>query len=156
MGRLIDADALKKSLQNFFQGLVIKNHENIDEDVFYYIDNAPTVVNIGTIYRNESCPNKSRCIDYIGYHCEGCNAVEPKRPQNKQRETDVISYIDGLIDGAEAVRSQGKWIVSDKVREGFYICSNCKEISCCKGNFCPDCGADMREEVTNADSSKDN
>lgn len=43
MTRLIDAEVLKKSLQNFFQGLVIKNHENIDEDIFYYIDNAPTV-----------------------------------------------------------------------------------------------------------------
>lgn len=42
------------------------------------------------------------------------------------------------------VRTQSEWQVKDGLRDGFYICSNCGEISCCKGNFCPDCGADMR------------
>lgn len=41
--RLIDAEALKNSLQNFFNGLVIKNHDKIDEDIYAYIDNAPTI-----------------------------------------------------------------------------------------------------------------
>jgi len=39
-------------------------------------------------------------------------------------------------------RNVGKWI---KVGDNSYRCSVCNEISCCNGNFCPDCGADMRE-----------
>lgn len=41
--RLIDADALKKALHNFFDGKVIDEPTYILRDVFCYIDNAPTV-----------------------------------------------------------------------------------------------------------------
>ena len=41
-------------------------------------------------------------------------------------------------------RNVGKWI---KVGDNSYRCSVCNEISCCNGNFCPDCGADMRKEI---------
>ena len=39
---------------------------------------------------------------------------------------------------------KGEWI---KVGDNQWKCSVCKEISCCQGNFCSDCGADMRGEV---------
>lgn len=39
----------------------------------------------------------------------------------------------------------GKWI---KVGDNSYMCSVCGEVSYCNGNFCPDCGADMRERRT--------
>lgn len=45
----------------------------------------------------------------------------------------------------------GKWI---KVGDNSYRCSVCDEISCCNGNFCPDCGADMREEIENANNNQ--
>ena len=37
-------------------------------------------------------------------------------------------------------QKQGHWI---KVGYGTWRCSECKEINCCSGNFCPDCGARM-------------
>lgn len=40
-------------------------------------------------------------------------------------------------------RNVGKWI---KVGDNSYKCSVCDEISCCNGNFCPDCGAKMEGE----------
>lgn len=39
-------------------------------------------------------------------------------------------------------RNVGKWI---KVGDNSYRCSVCGEVSCCNGNFCPDCGAKMDE-----------
>ena len=39
---------------------------------------------------------------------------------------------------AKPVR-HGKWID----REGSWECSECHEISCCNGNYCPNCGAKM-------------
>ena len=45
-------------------------------------------------------------------------------------------------------RNVGKWI---KVGDNSYRCSVCGEVSCCNGNFCPDCGVDMRERRTDAD-----
>jgi hypothetical protein len=30
------------------------------------------------IYRNESCDRAGKCIDYIGYHCAGCNGADLK------------------------------------------------------------------------------
>jgi len=40
---------------------------------------------------------------------------------------------------------KGKWTDQGE----FFECSVCHEISCCAGNYCPNCGADMREEETN-------
>ena len=28
------------------------------------------------IYRNEQCDRAGKCIDYIGYHCAGCNGAK--------------------------------------------------------------------------------
>ena len=55
-------------------------------------------------------------------------------------------YKQAIIDGkTNFSRPQGEWQVNDNLGECiYYTCSNCGEISCCKGNFCPDCGADMR------------
>ena len=41
---------------------------------------------------------------------------------------------------------RGQWIVHDYgAGDMNYECSECKDISCCRADFCPDCGADMRE-----------
>lgn len=44
-------------------------------------------------------------------------------------------------------RTRGKWIINknDVAGEGFYICSNCKNDVYNITDFCPNCGADMRE-----------
>ena len=30
----------------------------------------------GKVYRNEYCDRAGKCIDYIGWHCTGCNRAE--------------------------------------------------------------------------------
>ena len=30
----------------------------------------------GKVYRNEHCDRAGKCIDYIGYHCTGCNSAD--------------------------------------------------------------------------------
>ena len=39
---------------------------------------------------------------------------------------------------------RGKWLDMES-DHSFQKCSECGELSCCRSNFCPDCGADMRE-----------
>lgn len=43
-------------------------------------------------------------------------------------------------NGTESKPKLGKWI---QVGDALYKCSICGEISCCRGNFCPDCGTKM-------------
>ena len=47
------------------------------------------------------------------------------------------------------VRPHGVWKESNELPKGFAICSNCNDICCCMGNFCPNCGSDMKESNTN-------
>lgn len=48
---------------------------------------------------------------------------------------------------------RGKWIEHDFGGGNIsYECSECHEVSCCNGNYCTDCGADMRE--SNLDTTK--
>ena len=42
------------------------------------------------------------------------------------------------VDAVPVVR--GRWIHEG---DSSYRCSVCGEISCCNGNYCPDCGAKM-------------
>lgn len=41
-------------------------------------------------------------------------------------------------------RPQGEWTIKYINGCSYYICSVCKEMHIDKGNFCPNCGADMR------------
>ena len=38
-------------------------------------------------------------------------------------------------------KPQGEWI---ECGESLYTCSVCGIVSCCKGNYCSECGADLR------------
>ena len=40
-------------------------------------------------------------------------------------------------------RKHGYWI---RVGDNSNRCSVCNEISCCQGNYCPDCGSKMNED----------
>ena len=50
-----------------------------------------------------------------------------------------------FCDLPPAQPKRGKWI---HISEEMWKCDQCGEISCCSPNFCPDCGADMREVTT--------
>lgn len=64
----------------------------------------------------------------------------------------VFAYLADLVNAIPAadVREvkRGEW--SEKLYEdepvSFFICSNCGDDNYWKANFCPNCGADMREE----------
>jgi hypothetical protein len=60
---------------------------------------------------------------------------------------DGIDYVTDLIDempSADVVEvKHGEWR-PERTRFGFY-CNNCKMYSYWSTNFCPNCGADMRE-----------
>lgn len=68
----------------------------------------------------------------------------------KTIQRDVINAIKKGTPYEE--RTKGKWIESQEEFEDAFIifkheCSNCKEITFGGGNFCPNCGADMRGNV---------
>lgn len=52
----------------------------------------------------------------------------------------VIAIENAPAIEAEPVR-RGYWVEN----YGTHKCSECGEISCCSGNYCPDCGAKMDE-----------
>ena len=58
--------------------------------------------------------------------------------------TDLCEAVEIAIQAlsAQPERKKGKWIYTPTEPLG-YICSECKE-GCCRYNFCPNCGADMR------------
>ena len=64
-------------------------------------------------------------------------------------------YKQAIIDGrANYSRSQGEWINPSENpefsnREFFYDCSICGNTQMDETNFCPNCGADMREGAKN-------
>lgn len=74
--------------------------------------------------------------------------------QERRKENEWLGGIrDALVEigtmDAADVRPvvRGRWIVHDYGAGDInYECSECKDISCCRADFCPDCGADMREE----------
>lgn len=48
----------------------------------------------------------------------------------------------------DILRPHGEWI--DVNGDGsLWKCSNCNETSCCRGNFCSDCGASMVKKEGN-------
>ena len=56
----------------------------------------------------------------------------------KALKYDCEQYEKGYADG-KAERKKGEWIDLG----GTFECSVCHERSCCGGNYCPDCGAEM-------------
>ena len=86
--------------------------------------------------------SRQAAIDYfvtnVGFHDEDCYPIE---------DTDELrkiwtEYFSGI---PSAQPKRGKWI---HISEEMWKCDQCGEISCCSPNFCPDCGADMREVTT--------
>lgn len=52
---------------------------------------------------------------------------------DKERYKEEITTLEA--------KNKGEWINNEN---GTFTCNKCGEISCCNGNFCCECGADMR------------
>lgn len=60
---------------------------------------------------------------------------------------DYVSFLESL--SAQPKRKTGKWIETDKhdiYYQPGYKCSVCGVLTTCHGNYCPNCGADMRDK----------
>lgn len=66
------------------------------------------------------------------------------KKKSRKIEEAILCDVKGIINSAPTIeeRKKGKWIDLGAVFE----CSVCHERSCCAGNYCSDCGADMRDE----------
>ena len=84
-----------------------------------------------------------------------CPPVEPKRPKTTETmmvdgeptEIDPLSYEVGYSHG-QSERPKGEWIPDTN---GYWNCSECglNVLVYAKGNFCPNCGADMKGGTEN-------
>ena len=129
---LISREALKKAIieplnvndackNDWYEGYYTAKNEDI-----MAIDNAQTV---------EPCYQTTSCLDCKNYD---------KANYNCPRFCEVIREI-----AKENQRPQGEWIDIDSLVSKA-MCSNCKNIIITepfgKPNYCPNCGADMREK----------
>ena len=72
-------------------------------------------------------------IDCILKYIDNTTTVEP------HISPKVLNQFAKYV--AKHERPKGEW---SNCGENLFICSACGIISCCKGNFCSECGADMR------------
>ena len=129
--RLIDAEALKKRIMLAPN----KNEETWDElydSIIFEIDNAPTVETKFEL-KTENGITYPNALDNMTFS----HSLSVEERQN---------IIQAYMLGANAnERPHGKWIIQDIVHCLQY-CSECRTYSEFKWNFCPNCGADMRED----------
>ena len=90
------------------------------------------------------CENCSHCM--TGLNCELIDNA-PTVEITEEQAIDKLYETGWLIkhDKEMTERPHGKWIIQDIVHCLQY-CSECRTYSEFKWNFCPNCGADMREE----------
>ena len=84
---------------------------------------------------------------------EGCDRFESW--DKKLTLAEYETFIGDVIDNAPTVeqRPQGQWVIKKGEYSWWHICSNCKATPLTSGltnqdvlsDFCPSCGADMRE-----------
>lgn len=123
--RIIDADALKKTLHNFFAGKVINEPTYILRDVFYHIDSAPE----------------------LGYE-DGVLLVEnATRRAIELEEAYNNGWSDGFSEGEkERTDEIGKWIFHKDYNESCrYGCNQCGNLNNIPHNYCPNCGVKMKK-----------
>ena len=67
-----------------------------------------------------------------------------------QLQTDIVDYLVNLPAADVRPVEHGRWIFDDPLRADF-MCSACLERQIVCSNYCPYCGADMREEAGDAE-----
>ena len=93
------------------------------------------------------CENCSHCM--TGLNCEliynAPTVITCEVCKNKGNERECVDCHDYSCFVQYEPRPHGKWIIQDIVHCLQY-CSECRTYSEFKWNFCPNCGADMRED----------
>lgn len=87
--------------------------------------------------------------------CKGCKYNERYGFACNTDSAPTFEYVCEMIDDAPAIeeRKKGKWELLDECSNAGYYCSQCHKKVVKEGwsntvkkiNFCPNCGADMRE-----------
>ena len=61
-------------------------------------------------------------------------------------DIEYKAYCKGLEDGKKIARQHGEWIFNESYKGLLAVCSECKAATLSThGNFCPNCGAEMRK-----------
>ena len=80
--------------------------------------------------------------------CEYCNAINSDEPC-EPADCRCMYLIDEMptVDAVEVVH--GRWEQARYTEAPLYICSKCDKAEYKQHNYCPNCGADMRERKGN-------
>lgn len=122
-GDLISREVLKKEFEKVYPLATNEMGGIVNKRIYDIIDNAPTV---------EPCYQTTSCLD--------CKMYD-KEKHNCPRFCEVIR-------SAIEERPQGEWIKIGELGLA-YKCNKCEEVSVTPENFCPNCGAKMREDSEN-------
>ena len=85
--------------------------------------------------------------------CDNCPRYDIDHTQDAQRcciqlindAADALEAADKRIAELEAqMPKEGEWIPINWTYGSILKCSNCGELACCCGDYCPNCGARMK------------
>lgn len=97
-------------------------------------DEYKTVMEFAQILSN-NCNDQDDCKNCFMY--VWCNKYIGRSGHAFEEILDFL-----INDNWIKIKEKSYWIkLNDD--QSCYQCSNCKDISCCQGNYCPDCGAEM-------------
>ena len=105
------------------------------------VDNAPTV----EAYTEEDIKRTIKENFDLGYEMA-------KNKYEKPKESELVkAYTKGFDTGVETVRPKGEWVKPNRPTNGLYvICNQCQCENPLRTNFCPNCGADMRNNYNDS------
>lgn len=94
---------------------------------------------------------------FCGYDLTKCKKYGNEAPAQALRSFNTLMMyeIADVIEGAPTAEVapvvHGRWKENDNFDDGFWVCSSCGFVSAATAahklyNFCPNCGADMREK----------
>ena len=118
---------------------------------------SPISIVYQDIYSKIAEQIENDCVEVVQHYGFKVNKEELFKALKYDRNQYIRGYNHGFEKGfAEAtqqlIRPTGEWVYNQyngNANIGNWHCSNCGEISCCKGNFCPDCGAKMQKGENN-------
>ena len=61
-----------------------------------------------------------------------------------QLQAAVDNYEKRIAELEAQLPKEGKWIPINWTYDSILKCSNCGELACCCGDYCPNCGAKMK------------